>query len=158
VTSGEAIGVEQTANVSLGPALSLRLKGTFQVTKSEIGTPTLTLSKYPGSVPRSLKQLPNFPGVQGLAELEWSRGNTLLTASLAYVGRRPRAFTRTATGGGLVTYVGTADEAIGLHLFARHRFGPSSSLLLGVFNLTKARFYEGYPASTTGFLGFEYRY
>lgn len=158
IQNGEAIGIEQDAEWNLADDLGARVKVAFQSTKGGPSTPVFSLDDFPTQVGVSQNRLPNFPLFQAAAEFDWSPGDTVLTASINYVGARPRAFSRTQTSGELVTYVGDAPGALGIHLFGRHRFSKSTLLSFGLYNLTKARFYEGYPAATTGYLGFEYRY
>ncbi len=158
IQNGEAIGIEQDAEWNVATDLGARVKFAFQSTKGGPNTPVFSLDDFPTQVGVTQNRLPNFPLFQAAAEFDWSPGDTVLTASINYVGARPRAFSRTQTSGELVTYVGDAPGALGIHLFGRHKFSASTLLSFGLYNLTKARFYEGYPAATTGYLGFEYRY
>lgn len=158
IQNGEAIGIEQDAEWNLSRDLGARVKVAFQSTKGGPSTPVFSLDDFPTQVGVTQNRLPNFPLFQAAAEFDWSPGDTVITASVNYVGARPRAFSRTQTSGELVTYVGDAPGALGIHLFGRHKFSQSTLLSFGLYNLTKARFYEGYPAATTGYIGFEYRY
>jgi hypothetical protein len=102
--------------------------------------------------------LGNFPTFQAVTELEWSLRRTSFTVAGAYIGERSRWLAVDDPVDGPITFIGNAPAAFGLHLFVRHSLSDRSQIQMGLYNLTRARFYEGYPAATTGFIGWEYRY
>lgn len=158
VSDGRADGLEMRYLHRIRPGLGLTLVAAYQQTSGAPSTPTFDLDQFPAKVPASSNRLANFPAFQAVSELEWSLKQTSLTLTGAYIGARPRTITVDDAVDGQVTFVGDARAAFGLHFFARHRISDRAQLQAGIFNLTRARFYEGYPAATTGFFGWEYRY
>ena len=74
-----------------------------------------------------------------------------------YAGERPTALSTTLSGNP-VTYLGTAEPAFTGHFFLTYKVSASSNVVLRVFNLGSAGFYEGYPGRITTVLGYDYRF
>lgn len=158
VEKAEATGLEFQWTRILNPTWSVRSKAIYQVTAGSPATPQFDISSFPSQIPSSQSALANFPRLQSHTELQWQNRNTSVTLALSYMGKRPRAVTVTDQFQNTVTYIGEADEALGVHLFSRFQINDDLKFVFGLYNLTQARFYTGYPAKTTGFFGFEYRY
>lgn len=158
VGSGEATGVEWHMEQSLRSNSKLKTDITYQVTSGSPTTPVFSLSSYPVQVPTEQNSLANFPRLQANIKYESVLGSTTYTVGLAYLGPRPRAVSVRDISGDLVTYVGEAEAALGINVFALQKIRPGVNMMLGAFNLGRAKFYTGYPARATGFLGIDYRF
>lgn len=157
VTQGESTGIGERLRMHLTSRLSLRLWACVQRSSGTISTPTYSASDYPAHVPTDRQSLPSFPALQSIGRLDWTGPAFDIGLEVAYVGKRTRMVT-TSSGGTPITFVSDAPAATGIHLFLHRRMGRDSDLTFALFNLGKANFYPGYPASTTGLLGMAFRF
>ncbi len=157
VGAGEATGIAERIRLDISNRWHVRLWASYQESRSTIDTPTFAAGPYPAQVPMDPGGIPNFPRFQGSLRFDWTNRDWNFGLEVQHIGSRQQAFT-VNPGSGNVTYLTTASPATALNLFLNHRAGRNLAFTLGIFNLTKANFYAGYPGSTTGVFGYEYHF
>ena len=157
ITEGMASGIEERVTLQLSSDWSMRVLLRYQETEADFENPTLLQGAYPTPVPASSRGMPNFPKYQAVASVDYARGRWVGRVVALYAGERPTAISTTLSGSP-VTYLGTAEPAFTGHFFLTYKVSPSSNVVLRVFNLGSAGFYEGYPGRITTVLGYDYRF